>query len=57
MLDITYCKNSQCPFEDCERHLKNMPKDAQYVSVASFDGICRDYIGYLVDEIGGGEDG
>lgn len=54
MSDITYCINGQCPFKDCERHPSKISKAALqgtgYVSVVNFDGICRRYIGYLVDE-------
>lgn len=55
MGDITYCVNSQCPFKDCERHLSKVSEACiqgrGYVSVASFDGVCRRYISHLVDEI------
>lgn len=54
MADITYCINKQCPFEECERHPGKIAEAAMkgrgYVSVANFDGVCRKYIGYLVDE-------
>lgn len=53
MADITYCSNVNCPFADCERHLRNLPTGAyshKYVSIANFAGTCRDYIGHLVDK-------
>lgn len=53
MADITYCSNVNCPFEDCERHLRRLPDDAyskQMVSIANFAGTCRDYIRHLVDQ-------
>lgn len=51
--DITYCSNGSCPFEDCERHLRQLQADAysnSYVSIANFSGTCRDYIGHLAEE-------
>ena len=55
MLDITYCNNTSCPFESCERHLvhvKKFDKDkTKYVSVANFGGTCREYLSYLIDEV------
>lgn len=57
MADITYCVNSDCPFKDCERHLSKIAEAQKegksYVSVANYDGVCREYIGYLVER--GGE--
>lgn len=54
MADITYCINGQCPFEECERHPGKIAEAARqgrgYVSVSNFDGVCRKYIGHLVDE-------
>lgn len=55
MADITYCINTYCPFKDCERHLckaeKAYEQGQRYISVASFDGVCRRYISLLVDEV------
>ena len=60
MADITYCINGQCPFEECERHpskIAEAQKQGQrFVSVANFDGVCRKYIGHLVDEVERGEE-
>ena len=60
MADITYCGNKDCPFEECERHPGKIAEAARqgrgYVSVASFAGVCRKYIGYLVDEAARGEE-
>lgn len=54
MGDRTYCSNSQCPFKKCERHLsqinKKHIKNKIYISVANFDGVCRKYIGHLVNK-------
>ena len=51
-VDIPYCTHAACPFEDCKRHLFHI-KDLQdkYVNVADLSGICRDYIGYVVDTL------
>lgn len=49
MPDITYCINAGCPFKDCERHLSKA--SGQYVNVANFDGVCRRYIGHLLNEL------
>lgn len=53
MADITYCSNTVCPFKECERYPDKISEAAingrGYVSVTDFSGVCRDYIGYLVD--------
>lgn len=46
---MTYCANKYCPFSDCDKHLDNAPKIGP-VTMAWFDGVCRDYIGWIVDE-------
>ena len=54
MADITYCTNKDCPFKKCERHYSKASRAALigtgYVSVADYSGVCREYIGYLVDK-------
>ena len=61
MADITYCINASCPFKDCEKHSEKI-KDAAtsgkgYVSVSDWGGVCRRYIGYVVEEVvNGGEE-
>ena len=58
MADITYCINNLCPFKECERHPSKISKAAIKgkgdVSVANYDGVCRKYISYLVNEAKGG---
>jgi hypothetical protein len=51
MGDITYCSCIVCVNKECERHLSNLLKleKTQVVSIADFSGVCRDYIGQLVD--------
>ena len=55
MIKITYCSNADCPYEDCYKHLtkiKRLDKEKNpYVRMADFSGVCRKYIGYLVDKI------
>ena len=52
MKDKTYCINANCPFKECDKHLCRLKKDNQkdkYVKVVALDSVCRDYIGYLID--------
>lgn len=51
--DITYCQNRDCPFQDCERNLKNLtdPEDWVWLWVSNFDGTCRRYISWLAEEV------
>lgn len=50
--DITYCANGECPYTDCERHLSKVePETNRAISIANLSGVCRLYIGYLVDEV------
>ena len=48
----TYCVNSDCPFKKCDKHLQQLKKikdKSGYVKVASLDGVCKDYLYYLLD--------
>ena len=50
----TYCVNNNCPFKKCDKHLwqlKKVKDKSGYVKVANFDGVCKDYLSYLLDEI------
>lgn len=54
MYEKTYCINLGCPFKECDKHLnqiRNVERKDKYVKVAALDSVCRDYIGYLLDEI------
>jgi len=51
MKDITYCSNISCPFNDCDRHPKQLKGKAGIASFADFAGTCRRYISWLVDEV------
>ena len=50
MKDKTYCINADCPFIECDKHLHQLKNEDGYVNVAAFDSVCRDYIGYLIDD-------
>lgn len=52
MIGMTYCTNTDCPFEDCIKHWHQLKKVAdvnEYANFADFGGVCRKYIGYLVE--------
>lgn len=49
-----YCVNAACPYNSCEHHLiniKKLNKNVGEVRVANLDGVCKDYLDYLLDEI------
>ena len=52
MKDGVYCSNGSCPFEDCKSHLKHLAgrEPEGKVRIAGLDGVCRRYIGWLVEE-------
>lgn len=52
MKDAVYCSNGNCPFGDCKKHLKNLAERniKERICVADFDGVCRRYIGWLVEK-------
>lgn len=52
MEEAVYCVNGECPFTDCKRNLKNLPESSaeEKVRIAGLDGVCRRYIGWLVDK-------
>lgn len=55
-IEITYCTNVACPFNDCYKHpckLEGEKDRLKFVSIADFSGVCRRYIGYLVNELMG----
>lgn len=50
----TYCSNNACPFKDCDKHLTHLPKAKEmWVYLADLDAVCRRYISYIVDCVGG----
>lgn len=54
LLNKTYCINADCPFKKCDKHvwqLRNIKDKTQEISVAAFDGVCRDYLSYLVSKL------
>ena len=49
-----YCVNTDCPFKQCDKHLRQLKKikdKGQYVKVANLDSVCEDYLYYLLEEI------
>ena len=54
MRDITFCASVDCPSKDCKiKVLNNKFQPGEIVSMADFSGVCRYYIGYLIDKIEG----
>ena len=54
MRDITFCASADCPSKDCKiKVLNNKFQPGEIVSMADFSGVCRYYIGYLIDKIEG----
>lgn len=53
MKDFVYCSNGNCPFEDCQNHLKNLSdrNQKEMIRVAGLDGVCRRYIGLIVEKM------
>ena len=52
MKDITYCSSTDCPSKECKiKVLNNKFKPGEIITMANFEGQCRFYIGWLVDEI------
>lgn len=49
MTGKTYCINLECPFKKCDRHAGKLKKGVY--SFAAFDGICREYLAWLLEEI------
>lgn len=51
MSDIAYCINPDCPFDDCDRHIKQLEGKEGIYTFAGFDAICRRYIAWRVSEV------
>lgn len=51
MDNIVYCTCRECPWSDCERHLRRLKERNEKirVSVANMGGVCRRYIDWLVE--------
>lgn len=48
-----FCTEKSCPFESCEKywgHLIGRP-GRQEVRVINLSGVCRDYLGLVLDEV------
>lgn len=48
-----FCIEKSCPFESCEKHWKHLigRPDRQEVRVINLSGVCRDYLGWVLDEV------
>lgn len=51
MTDITWCASPDCVIK-CERHITRCNAEPnELVSIADFSGVCRMYIGHIVESI------
>lgn len=50
-LDITFCNNAGCPFNECRRHPENLKRfdSKAVISIANLCGVCRKYLYYLAE--------
>ena len=49
--DKTYCTHIECPYShDCGRSARLIAGKTGIYSFADFSGVCRKYIGYVVEE-------
>ena len=52
MRDITYCSSTDCPSKECRiKILNNKFQPGELISMADFSGVCRFYIGWLLDKV------
>lgn len=51
MSDFVYCDMRDCPFEDCDRHIKRLEGQEGVRTFCGFGAICRRYISWLVSEV------
>ena len=52
MKDITYCCADECPSKECRIKITNNHFDAgDIISMADFSGVCRFYIGWVLNKI------
>lgn len=51
MNNIVYCDMRDCPFEDCDRHIKRLEGQEGVRTFVGFGAICRRYITWLVSEV------
>lgn len=50
--DITYCCADECPSKECRIKITNNNFEAgDIISMADFSGVCRFYIGWVVNEV------
>ncbi len=46
-----YCCNHECPFDDCDKHIKWTKVNNGLYVLCDFDATCRRYISWLVSEV------
>ena len=52
MKDITYCASADCPSTECKIRVKSQKfPPGTIISMADFSGVCRFYIGCILDQI------
>jgi len=57
MRDITFCSNKECPSKECKIKIANNHFQAgDIISMADFSGVCRFYIGWVLNEMEGEEE-
>ena len=45
MADMTYCVRADCLDTECERHPTKISNETgQFISIADFGGVCREYL-------------
>lgn len=50
--DITYCAADDCPSKECRIKMTNNHFQAgDIISMADFSGVCRFYIGWILNEM------
>lgn len=50
---ITYCSCESCPFDECEKHWKNLlgRSPDEKVWIANIGAVCRRYVGWLIAKV------
>lgn len=50
--DVSYCDNTDCPYEDCARHWKKLRnfEGTAVVSISALAGVCRKYLYWVLEQ-------
>ena len=55
MNEMVYCTNTDCPFKKCAKHWEQLKDDSVdkngCANFANFGGVCRKYIGYILEVV------